>query len=202
MTCGNCTQDDTHFKIALAAVNHGLHVLVTKPAVKTLAHHQELAAAARRNNVLVRVSGGTLLRCLPTGTNNITTGGCWVGGCRSWSKCTSGLTRSMLMLEIESRCVNSVVLCCSMFLSDCTRAIYGDRLHLRCLCLFSGGLQRMGDFGYVNAYMSQPKMQLETFKAWAGKASDISYYLNSHHIDFHEVRCVCFAWTHRGQRSW
>lgn len=31
--------------------------------------------------------------------------------------------------------------------------------------------------------MSQPKMQLETFKAWAGIDSDISYYLNSHHID-------------------
>lgn len=33
--------------------------------------------------------------------------------------------------------------------------------------------------------MSQPKFQLETFKAWAGIHSDISYYLNSHHIDFH-----------------
>ena len=31
--------------------------------------------------------------------------------------------------------------------------------------------------------MSQPKAQLETFKAWAGKESDISYYLNSHHVD-------------------
>ena len=27
--------------------------------------------------------------------------------------------------------------------------------------------------------------QLETFKAWAGKESDISYYLNSHHVDVH-----------------
>ena len=34
--------------------------------------------------------------------------------------------------------------------------------------------------------MSQPKYQLHTFKAWAGSSSDISYYLNSHHIDFHE----------------
>lgn len=34
--------------------------------------------------------------------------------------------------------------------------------------------------------MSQPKSQLETFKAWAGKDSDISYYLNSHHIDICE----------------
>lgn len=36
------------------------------------------------------------------------------------------------------------------------------------------------------AYMSQPKHQLDTFKAWAGKSSDISYYLNSHHVDFSE----------------
>lgn len=33
--------------------------------------------------------------------------------------------------------------------------------------------------------MSQPKLQLNTFKSWAGISSDISYYLNSHHIDLH-----------------
>jgi D-galacturonate reductase len=33
----------------------------------------------------------------------------------------------------------------------------------------------------------QPKHQLQTFKDWAGNgSSDISYYLNSHHVDFHE----------------
>ena len=42
------------------------------------------------------------------------------------------------------------------------------------------------------SYMSQPKQQLETFKAWAGKSSDISFYLNSHHVDFH-------VWSQRGQ---
>jgi D-galacturonate reductase len=42
---------------------------------------------------------------------------------------------------------------------------------------------------YMYAYMSQPKHQLETFKAWAGKSSDISYYLNSHHVDFCEWAC-------------
>lgn len=41
----------------------------------------------------------------------------------------------------------------------------------------------LGDINYFYSYMSQPKRQLETFKAWAGKDSDISYYLNSHHID-------------------
>jgi D-galacturonate reductase len=44
----------------------------------------------------------------------------------------------------------------------------------------------LGDFNYFYSYMSQPRSQLETFKAWAGKDSDISYYLNSHHIDICE----------------
>jgi D-galacturonate reductase len=47
-------------------------------------------------------------------------------------------------------------------------------------------IAQLGDFSYMYSYMSQPKHQLDTFKAWAGKSSDISYYLNSHHIDFHE----------------
>lgn len=45
-------------------------------------------------------------------------------------------------------------------------------------------IRTFGDFSYFNAYMSQPKSQLETFRSWAGISSDISYYLNSHHIDF------------------
>lgn len=44
----------------------------------------------------------------------------------------------------------------------------------------------LGEFNYFYSYMSQPKSQLETFKAWAGKESDISYYLNSHHVDVNE----------------
>lgn len=44
----------------------------------------------------------------------------------------------------------------------------------------------LGDFNYFYSYMSQPKSQLETFKAWAGKESDISFYLNSHHVDICE----------------
>lgn len=43
--------------------------------------------------------------------------------------------------------------------------------------------QKIGDFNFYQSYMSQPKLQLETFKSWAGIDSDISYYLNSHHID-------------------
>ncbi len=43
-----------------------------------------------------------------------------------------------------------------------------------------------GDFSYMSSYMSQPRSQLNTFGKWAGQGSDISYYLNSHHIDLLE----------------
>merc|ERR1712060_1025847 len=78
---GDCaiifTPDDTHFDIAMACIERGMHVMITKPPVKKLEEHLKLVEAAK------------------------------------------------------------------------------------------------------------PKHQLETFKAWAGKSSDISYYLNSHHIDYH-----------------
>ena len=119
------TPDDTHFDIALAAIEKGLHVLVTKPPVKTLSDHVRLCEAARRKGVLVAV-------------------------------------------EVHKR----------------YDPIYRDA---------RDRIQQLGDFSYFNAYMSQPKHQLDTFKAWAGKSSDISYYLNSHHVDFHEWACAGFA---------
>jgi D-galacturonate reductase len=119
---GDCvtifTPDDTHFDIALAAIEQGLHVLVTKPAVKTLEQHRILCEAARKHNVLVAV-------------------------------------------EVHKR----------------WDPMYSDA---------RDKIKELGNFSYIYSYMSQPKHQLETFKSWAGKSSDISYYLNSHHIDFHE----------------
>ena len=112
------TPDNTHCKIALAATERGLHVLVTKPPVKELQDHQALVEAAKRKNVLV-------------------------------------------LVEVHKR----------------YDPMYVDARDRIC---------NLGDFSYMNAYMSQPKHQLETFRAWAGKASDISYYLNSHHVDFLE----------------
>jgi D-galacturonate reductase len=49
-------------------------------------------------------------------------------------------------------------------------------------------IRTFGDFGYFVSYMSQPKSQLDTFASWAGISSDISYYLNSHHVDL-----LCWA---------
>lgn len=37
------------------AIERGIHVLITKPAVKLLEHHQELLAAAKKHNVFVYI---------------------------------------------------------------------------------------------------------------------------------------------------
>jgi hypothetical protein len=49
------TPDDTHFEIAMQAISRGMHVLITKPVVKTLDEHKALHAAAKAHNVLVAV---------------------------------------------------------------------------------------------------------------------------------------------------
>ena len=110
------TPDDTHFQLGLAAVEKGCHTLIAKPLVKTLAEHLQLAAAAKKNNVLVA-------------------------------------------MEVHKR---------------------WDPLYLDA----RDRIRDLGDFSYFNSYMSQPKTQLDSFQSWAGKSSDISYYLNAHHIDF------------------
>lgn len=115
--CTVFTPDDTHFEICKAALQGGLHVLVTKPMVKTLAQHKELVGIAKEKGVL-------------------------------------------LQIEVHKR----------------FDLIYNDARQR---------LQTLGNFGYFTSFMSQPKMQLETFRDWAGISSDISYYLNSHHVDFH-----------------
>lgn len=120
------TPDDTHFELTMACVEAGLHVLVAKPAVKTLKDHTRLVEAAKKNNVLVAV-------------------------------------------EYHKR----------------FDPIYSD---------FRDRAATLGSFSFFNATMTQPKAQLATFRGWAGKSSDISYYLNSHHMDVH-----CWAVGDRGR---
>ncbi|KAJ0117728.1 d-galacturonic acid reductase [Diaporthe amygdali] len=112
------TPDTTHFPIALYAIERGIHVMITKPAVKLLEHHIKLIEAAEKAGVYVYI-------------------------------------------EHHKR----------------YDPAYADARFRA---------QKLGDFNYFYSYMSQPKSQLETFKAWAGVESDISYYLNSHHIDVNE----------------
>jgi D-galacturonate reductase len=44
--------EDTHYAIARYAIEHGLHVLVTKPATQLLSHHLELIDLSRKHNVV------------------------------------------------------------------------------------------------------------------------------------------------------
>ncbi|KAJ3126157.1 hypothetical protein HK100_010416 [Physocladia obscura] len=118
------TPDDTHFAISLYAIEHGCHIIVAKPAVKTVEEHRALVEAAERKGVLA-------------------------------------------VVELHKR----------------FDPIYADARER---------IRTLGDFSYYNAYMSQPKFQLQTFKSWAGKSSDISYYLNSHHIDM-------LTWSQQGR---
>lgn len=117
--------DDTHFPIAMAAVERGCHVLIAKPIVKTLEEHLALTRAAASNGVLVA-------------------------------------------MEVHKR----------------WDPIYADA---------RDRISALGDFSFFQSYMSQPKSQLETFRAWAGESSDISYYLNAHHVDFHHWSVGAFA---------
>ena len=123
------TPDDTHFTIAAACLARGMHVMITKPPVKTLKEHNELTALA--------ATAGRL--------------------------CAIEVHKRFDPIYVDAR----------------------DRI------------SSLGGFSFFTAYMSQPKHQLDTFKAWAGKSSDISYYLNSHHVDFHEW---CMAGTARPER--
>ncbi len=118
------TPDDTHAPIAKACLERGIHVLITKPPVKTLAEHAELAACA--------ASAGRLAA-----------------------------------VEVHKR----------------FDPIYTDA---------RDRIASLGPFSFFSSYMSQPKVQLQTFRSWAGRSSDISYYLNSHHVDYLE-------WCLRGQ---
>lgn len=55
--CVIFTPDDTHFPMALEAIRRGIHVMITKPAVKTLAEHRQLYEEAQKKNVLVMIEG-------------------------------------------------------------------------------------------------------------------------------------------------
>lgn len=49
------TPDPTHYPIALYAIRKGIHVMITKPAVKLLKEHQHLIEESRKHNVFVYV---------------------------------------------------------------------------------------------------------------------------------------------------
>ena len=95
----------THYDIAKYAIEHDLHVLVTKPAVQLLKHHQELIELAKKHSVV-----------------------CFVEHHKRFDP------------------------------------VYSDA---------KAKAVALGECNFFSAWMSQPKSQLETFRAWAGKDSDI-----------------------------
>lgn len=114
----------THYAIARYAIEHGLHVLVTKPATQLLEHHLDLIDMSRKHNVV-----------------------CFV----EHHKRSVALHDEILLMYMT-------------ILWSRYDPVYSDaRVRARAL----------GEFNFFNAWMSQPKSQLETFRAWAGKDSDI-----------------------------
>jgi D-galacturonate reductase len=47
------TPDDTHFEIVKACLEKGLHVMCTKPMVKTLEDHKFLVDLAKKNQLML-----------------------------------------------------------------------------------------------------------------------------------------------------
>ena len=103
------TPDDTHYQIAMEAIEKGMHVLIAKPIVKTVEEHLALMQKANEKGVIAA-------------------------------------------MEVHKR----------------WDPLYTDA---------RDRIRDLGDFSFFQSYMSQPKSQLETFRAWAGKSSDISLSL-------------------------
>lgn len=101
-------------------------MLVTKPAVQLLQHHQELIAAAEKNGVV-----------------------CFVEHHKRSVRWHKDVSKRPLTLEVVR-----------------FDPVYSDA---------RARAASLGEFNFFSAWMSQPKSQLDTFRAWAGKDSDIRY---------------------------
>jgi D-galacturonate reductase len=143
------TPDNTHFEIALDCVRAGMHVLVTKPVCMTLREHATLAAAAEEAGVLVAVEvhkrWDPIYRCGRAPVAAVVGADRWRCGAAATSPAYARISALASPHPPRWR----------------RRSDARDRL------------RRLGDFSFLNAYMSQPKLQLSTFKAWAGLTSDI-----------------------------
>lgn len=49
------TPDNTHYEIAIAALNKGIHLMITKPVTKTLSEHKHLVKLSKEKNLLVQI---------------------------------------------------------------------------------------------------------------------------------------------------
>jgi len=162
------TPDDTHFAICAAALRRRLHVLVAKPAVRTLREHRALAALARRGGA----GGGVEVEADADLLASVPHPPCVKGGGGGDGPAGDGDGDGAAAAADPSP----------------PPLLIGAEYHKRFDPIYSDArarAARLGPFSYYYSYMAQPKQQLETFQNWAGKSSDISFYLNSHHVDVH-----------------
>ena len=158
------TPDPTHAPLAAAAIARGLHVLVAKPLVKTLAEHAALAAAAR--------AAGVLLACEYHKCAHVTADG---GGGDDDEVLRPRGARRVAAFAAKSWPAAAV-----------PATSLPPSLRRRWDPIYNDARERaraLGPFSFFSAVMTQRRSQLDTFAGWAGKSSDISYYLNSHHAD-------------------
>ena len=159
------TPDDTHETIASECLRRGLSVIVAKPIVQSLQQHWSLIREAEKWNQ--RAAQDTAA----------------AAAAASASPAAAAAAAALAAPPV---------------------VIVGE-FHKRFDPLYADAISRiasgsLGDLSYFHAYMSQPKSQLETFRGWlssgsgpsdaaGGKGevraapSDISFYLNSHHLD-------------------
>jgi D-galacturonate reductase len=50
---------------------------------------------------------------------------------------------------------------------------------------FKQTVGELGEFSYFSSYMSQPACQARHYQSRGASSTDVSFYLNSHHVDFH-----------------
>ena len=172
---GDCaiifTPDDTHFQIAEHCIKHGIHVMITKPPVKTLEEHNKLAALAKEQGVLccieVHKRYDPIYRDARDRIQQL-------GAFSFFQAYMSQPKHQLETFKVQIRRPFARV-------ASTAWGLTRDRADRVGAFLRRTPSRRQRERGGNN--------DKKTTQAWAGKSSDISYYLNSHHVDFHEWCC-------------
>ena len=211
---GDCaiifTPDDTHFAIAEHCIKNGIHVMITKPPVKTLEEHNKLAALAKEQGVLccieVHKRYDPIYRDARDRIQQL-------GAFSFFQAYMSQPKHQLETFKVQIRRPYSRV--ASTASSPGEPIVRTVRLR-RSRRWRAGGVEARERDAAMTWSEGRPRHALDTStpheerertpsprrnieshennaqkttQAWAGKSSDISYYLNSHHVDFHEWCC-------------
>jgi len=170
---GDCaiifTPDDTHFAIAEHCIRNGIHVMITKPPVKTLEEHNKLAALAKEQGVLCCIEVHKRYDPIYRDARDR------IQQLGAFSFFQAYMSQPKHQLETFKVC-SGVRLRASEYVAARRRRKWTRT---------SRETQRAARRWRRERHTDKTKKT----QAWAGKSSDISYYLNSHHVDFHEWCC-------------